>query len=152
MFKNIIGLLVLNFIALAIGGIFTGDGVSSEWYQTIEKAPWTPPGWVFGFAWTLIMVCFGFYMGFLLQKVQSISVPITLFGLQWILNVAWNPLFFYFHWDVLGLITIVILLLIVLFFLFRYHSKMRASTLLIMPYALWLLIATSLNAYIVFMN
>jgi tryptophan-rich sensory protein len=50
---------ILNFAALAVGGLFTGSGVSSEWYQNLDKAPWTPPGWVFGAAWPFIMICFG---------------------------------------------------------------------------------------------
>lgn len=54
--------LILNFGALALGGLFTNNGVNSEWYTNLNKAPWTPPGWVFGFAWTTIMICFSIYM------------------------------------------------------------------------------------------
>ena len=50
--------LVINFAALAIGVIFTGKGVPSEWYASLSKAPWTPPGWVFGAAWTSITVSY----------------------------------------------------------------------------------------------
>ncbi len=32
----------LNFIGLAIGGMATGPGVVSDWYASLEKAPWTP--------------------------------------------------------------------------------------------------------------
>ena len=46
---------VLNFVGLAIGGLATGPGVSSDWYAGLDKAPWTPPGWVFGAAWTAVM-------------------------------------------------------------------------------------------------
>ncbi|MDG2281196.1 MAG: tryptophan-rich sensory protein, partial [Flavicella sp.] len=53
MIKRILLFLVLNFTALAVGGLFTGTGVSSDWYQNLNQAPWTPPGWVFGFMWTL---------------------------------------------------------------------------------------------------
>jgi hypothetical protein len=35
--RNFIIFLALNFLALAIGGQFTGNGVASEWYQTIKK-------------------------------------------------------------------------------------------------------------------
>lgn len=38
--------LILNFAALAIGGLSTSSGVTSEWYNALNKAPWTPPGWV----------------------------------------------------------------------------------------------------------
>ena len=52
--------LIINFTALAFGGLFTSEGVPSEWYLSLLKAPWTPPGWVFGFAWSIIMICYAF--------------------------------------------------------------------------------------------
>lgn len=89
--------LILNFAALAVGGLFTGSGVSSEWYQNLDKAPWTPPGWVFGAAWTFIMICFAFYMGKLWTNgAKHKSLVVRLYGVQWLLNVAWNPVFFLF--------------------------------------------------------
>ena len=48
--------LIVNFVALGLGGMFTGSGVVSDWYQQLNQAPWTPPGWVFGAAWTSIMI------------------------------------------------------------------------------------------------
>jgi tryptophan-rich sensory protein len=48
---RIILFIVINFSALAIGSYFTENGVSSDWYMSLEKAPWNPPGWVFGVAW-----------------------------------------------------------------------------------------------------
>lgn len=44
MLLKVVVFLALNFGALAIGGFFTGIGVSSEWYTQLNKAPWTPPG------------------------------------------------------------------------------------------------------------
>ena len=41
------GFLIINFGGLAIGQVWTGDGVTSEWYTSLNQAPWTPPGWVF---------------------------------------------------------------------------------------------------------
>ncbi|MEM6378823.1 MAG: TspO/MBR family protein, partial [Bacteroidota bacterium] len=57
MLARVIIFLILNFVALGIGGFFTGPGTSSEWYNNLNQAPWTPPGWVFGAAWTTIMIC-----------------------------------------------------------------------------------------------
>lgn len=62
MIVRIIIFLAINFAALAIGGLSTSTGVSSDWYQTLNKAPWTPPGWVFGLAWSLIMICYAVYL------------------------------------------------------------------------------------------
>lgn len=150
--KKTVLFLILNFSALALGGFFTGKGVSSGWYQNLVKAPWTPPGWVFGFAWTLIMVTFAFYMAYLISETKNTKTVILLFGIQWGLNVLWNPFFFLFHWVTLGLIVISGLSILVAYFLFRYQSILKLKTLLIVPYVLWLIIATSLNAYILLMN
>jgi benzodiazapine receptor len=143
---------VLNFGALGLGGFFTGDGVISAWYTNLNQAPWTPPGWVFGAAWTIIMLCFTAYMAFLWPAVKDKKTLIGIFAIQWILNVVWNPLFFYFQNIWLGLIVIVSLTLLVGYFLFKFKSQLKLKTLLIFPYFLWLIIATSLNLYIFAMN
>ena len=152
MWLKIIGFLFLNFGALALGGLFAGSGAGSNWYAELNKAPWTPPGWVFGFAWTTIMLCFSVYMATLYTKTKSVRTIITLYAIQWALNVAWNPIFFYLHKPIIGLIVIVALSSLVTYFLFRYRSSQKGFSLLLLPYVIWLFIATSLNAYVVFVN
>ena len=152
MWLKIIGFLFLNFGALALGGLFAGSGAGSNWYAELNKAPWTPPGWVFGFAWTTIMLCFSVYMATLYTKTKSVKTIILLYAIQWVLNVAWNPIFFYLHKPIIGLIVIVALTSLVTYFLFRYRSLQKGYTLLLLPYVIWLFIATTLNAYVVFMN
>ena len=152
MWLKIIGFLFLNFGALALGGLFAGSGAGSNWYDELNKAPWTPPGWVFGFAWTTIMLCFSVYMATLYAKTKSVKTVIILYAIQWMLNVAWNPIFFHLHNPIIGLIVIVVLTGLVTYFLIRYRSSQKGYSLLLLPYVIWLFIATSLNAYVVFMN
>jgi benzodiazapine receptor len=106
MIYRLIIFLALNFAALAIGGLFTSKGVPSDWYVSIAKAPWTPPGWVFGTAWTTIMICFGVYMAYLWPVIENKNILIGLYAVQWILNVGWNPTFFYYHNVLAGLLLI----------------------------------------------
>ncbi|MGB1316524.1 MAG: TspO/MBR family protein [Chitinophagales bacterium] len=152
MIKKILIFLVINFAALGIGGFFTGPGVSSDWYTNLNQAPWTPPGWFFGAAWTTIMICFSFFMAFLYEKSYFKKEIIVLYIAQWILNTIWNPIFFHFQNVLLGLIVISSLTVIVFTFLIRYRELLKAKTLLILPYAVWLAIATSLNIYILLNN
>lgn len=152
MIIRIIVFLLINFAALGIGGMFTSDGVPSDWYQTLIKAPWTPPGWVFGAAWTLIMVCFAVYMAYGWKQLDNRKLFLTLFIFQWILNVLWNPVFFKFHFVFLGLIIISLLTLLVGFFFIAYMKQFKAFSFLVLPYFIWLLIATSLNLYIFIKN
>lgn len=151
MTKRVIIFLILNFSALYIGSFATKTAVVSNWYVNLNKAPWSPPGYVFGIAWSFIMICFAFYMAYLIPKVTSKKV-IALFGLQWILNVGWNPIFFYYHQTTLGLVIITFLTFLVSWLLYKYANILKFKTILIAPYFIWLLIATSLNAYVVFMN
>lgn len=152
MLLRVLIFLFLNFAALGVGGLFTNVGVNSEWYANLNKAPWTPPGWVFGFAWTTIMICFSIYLAYLWPQVKTKFGLIVLFTIQWILNVAWNPLFFHYHQTGLSLVVISILTVVVGVFLFQYWPTVKWLTLLLLPYAIWMLIATSLNAYAVYAN
>lgn len=138
---------LLNFGALGVGGILMGEGPSSEWYQQLDKAPWTPPGWVFGFAWFTIMICFSFYMADLIQKENS-SLVLWLFGLQFVTNILWNYIFFNQHMVLLALVNLTILTSVVWLLFFKYRGIVGLQSYLVAPYMIWLLIAVSLNAYV----
>ena len=88
MIYRLIIFFALNFGALALGGIFTSKGVSSDWYIGISNAHWTPLGWVFGAAWTTIMIYFSIYMAFSWSVIENKNFLIGLYAFQWVLNVA----------------------------------------------------------------
>ncbi|MFT5436866.1 MAG: benzodiazapine receptor [Ulvibacter sp.] len=149
--KLILLFLTINFGGLAVGSWLMDKGPSTSWYLDLNKAPWTPPGWVFGAAWTTIMICFSIYIAFVFKRNNNKEL-IGLFTLQFILNVSWNYIFFNQHMLVLGLINILLLTLLTFFLLFRYKTTLKLKSILIMPYCLWLCIASSLNFYIVLFN
>ncbi|SFZ91365.1 tryptophan-rich sensory protein [Flaviramulus basaltis] len=151
LFKYISIFLVINFVALAIGTWLMNDGPKTDWYQNLNKAPWTPAGWVFGVAWTSIMICFSVYMAYLYKVTPSKKI-LTLFSIQFVFNVIWNYVFFNQHLIGLGLLVILILTIIVATFIFLFKNTLKTKSILILPYFLWLCIATSLNAYILIYN
>lgn len=144
--KPFIVFLIINFGALAIGNWLMGNGAQSEWYLNLNKAPWTPEGWVFGAAWTTVMLCFSAYMAFLWNQRRTFKV-MSLFFVQFILNVSWNYFFFGLHWISVALAILIGLTIIVAAFLFTYYKDLKLKSLLILPYFLWLLVALSLNLY-----
>lgn len=152
LFTYIAVFLLLNFLALYVGGLFTGKGVGSDWYRDLEKAPWTPAGWVFGLAWTTIMVCFSIYMGLAWEQTANKTLLIGLFILQLTLNIGWNPVFFHFHQVLLALLMISALSILIAYFFIFFWQTLKVKSLLILPYLIWLIIATSLNVYIVLKN
>ncbi|MBT8323675.1 MAG: tryptophan-rich sensory protein [Winogradskyella sp.] len=144
--------LVINFGGLALGSWLMDGGSTSAWYLDLNKAPWTPPGWVFGVAWSLIMICFSIYLSFLFTLRNSTYVYL-LFILQFILNVGWNYVFFNQQLVGFGLATIVLLTLLIAYLFISFgDEELSKARYLLVPYILWLCIATSLNAYILLNN
>ncbi len=149
-FKHFLLFLIINFGALGLGILLMGNGPTSDWYTSLNQAPWTPPNGAFGISWTLIMICFSIFMTLLYIKSPTHKV-IWLFVIQFLLNVAWNFVFFNQHLVTAGLVVILGLTFVVTVFLFSYLKLMKAKTLLILPYFIWICIASSLNLYI-FLN
>jgi tryptophan-rich sensory protein len=144
---------VVNFLALGLGVLLMDNGPQTSWYTSLNQAPWTPVNWVFGFAWSAIMLCFSFYMTKLSLLYSKLNTKIIiLFSIQFFLNFIWNYIFFNQHQVALGLLTIVLLWLLVGYFTFNYLKILKFNTILIAPYLVWLTIATSLNAYILYYN
>ena len=144
--------LAINFGGLALGSYFMGDGPRSEWYTSLNQAPWTPPGWVFGVAWTVIMICFSLYLSYLFSIRKSRFV-ISVYSVAVILNVSWNFIFFNQHHTTLALVNIIALTLVIIYLFISFgDEKLSKLRYLLVPYMAWLFIATSLNAYVVLYN
>ena len=145
--------LLLNFGALYIGALLMGGSpAENNWYNQLPKAPWTPPGWVFGAAWTTIMVCFTFYM----FKLYT-HVPIAqrkhlwmFFSAQWLLNILWNPVFFSWHCIAIGALVITSLLCVLIFMHVKLAKGNKILIFFLLPYLAWLAVALSLNLYPLF--
>lgn len=143
--------LILNFGGLAIGSWLMNNGPMTDWYTNLNQASWTPPGWVFGVAWTSIMICFSLYLGKLFTKDYR-SKLIFVFLVQFILNVSWNYIFFNQRLILFGLITIVLLTSLIFYYFFKLSKNTSYYKFLLLPYMIWLCIATSLNLYILIHN
>lgn len=144
--------IVLNFGGLTIGNWLMNDGPNTSWYLDLNKAPWTPPGWVFGFAWTIIMLFFSFYLAKLFNSYFT-KFLLVLFTLEIILNVSWNFIFFNQHLVLLALIIILLLTSLIFYIFFKFKSgAIKQLRWLLLPYMIWLCIASSLNLYILIHN
>ena len=45
--------LAASALVAGLGGLATASNVDG-WYATADKAPWSPPNWVFGPVWTVL--------------------------------------------------------------------------------------------------
>lgn len=149
---TLLGFLALNFGGLWLGGLATTPGVTSEWYTTLNQAPWTPPGWVFGLAWTIIGITFSVFCANEWKNRHENPIPMVLFVESLLLNIFWNYVFFAEHTIAGGFI---ISTLSAIIFLMAHYTRIIGGwkrAIWIMPYFIWLMIASSLNWYIVIMN
>lgn len=146
--------LAINFGALLLGSALMGNISTNTWYAGLQKAPWTPPGWVFGAAWFTVMLTFSIFMYRLTAAAdaETLKKIYLIFAVQFVLNVLWNPIFFRWHFPVAGLIVIAALAIIVWYMFAMGKSISGWNTLWILPYGIWMIIATSLNAYVVVKN
>jgi len=144
--------LILNFGGLALGNWFMGNAILEEWYTHLDKAPWTPPGWIFGFAWTTIMICFSIFLGRLFTINIKTKFLIYAFFIEFLLNSSWNFIFFNKQNIFLALIVMILLTSLLFFYFFKLSKKVGHYKFLLIPYILWLSIATSLNLYILIHN
>lgn len=141
--------LILNFGALGLGAFFMGSNPGeNEWYQTLNKAPWTPQGWVFGAAWTFIMVSYSVFLT-VSYKSNEKFVFLILFVAQLILNILWNPLFFKYHHTLIAFFELSFLFVVLLYYLLLVRGY---RLVFLLPYLLWLIVAISLNGYVVLKN
>lgn len=138
----------LNFGALLLGSILMGNPSENGWYQTVNKAPWTPPGWVFGAAWFTIMFLFSIFLTKALDLVEKRKQIVTIYVVHLVLNISWNPLFFRYHYVVLGMIILLLLASSLVFFSSLIAPYKRGLSLYLLPYLLWMFVALSLNGYI----
>lgn len=127
-------------------GALTRGGMS-PWYENIQRSPLTPPGYVFGIAWTLLYACIGTAGWLLWQKANTYGLR-RIFAVQLLLNWAWTPLFFYWHLTGWSLLCIASLWLCVAALILLSYRSMKLFAWLLVPYFLWLSFAAYLNLYI----
>lgn len=147
-------LSVLVAEATGILSSFLSGDVKST-YAGFVKPPFSPPDWMFGIVWPIMYALMGFaaYLVFRHQgDVNKRQNALLAYGFQLFLNFTWSIVFFRLSSVWGGLINIVALDVLVIFTiaLFRRIDKTAAN--LMMPYLLWILYATYLNAGIAFLN
>jgi len=148
--RNIAGFgcfLATCIAAMIAGAVVTTPNVTT-WYKELAQPPWTPPPWLFGPVWTVLYVMMA-VSAWLVWKCGDASTsrrPLVLFGIQLVLNVAWSWLFFGMKSPGIALIEILVLLGAIALTMISFGKISRLAGLLLMPYIMWVMFATSLNA------
>lgn len=144
------GWLLLCFAAASLGAWFP----PGEWYASLNKPAWNPPGWIFGPVWTALytMMAVAAWLVWRQGGWSRQRTPLVLFAVQLALNALWTPLFFGLHRPDLAFAGIVALWLAICATMVAFRRVSRPAVWLLAPYLAWVSFAAALNLTLWRMN
>lgn len=148
--KRLIRILIAVGVCLlagAIGSFATQTSVNT-WYTTIQKPLFNPPNWLFAPVWTILFLLMGVSAGMVWNKGfyhKWVKTALYHFGFQLLLNIAWSLVFFGLN-EIFGALLIVLALLVVLIFTFKWFKVVnKMAAYMLIPYIFWVVFASVLN-------
>lgn len=151
--KNINWLaLIITFVVVHLTA-FLGSRITNSdtaWYDSIKPAI-TPPGFVFGIAWTILflLIWLSFYFAYTAANKNQKLIVNFLFVSNLVFNFLWSYLFFGLQKPTLAFVDILILWISILTMIIVLRKISKASSWLLVPYFLWINFATLLNYLII---
>lgn len=148
--------LICIAVPLLVGGLsalITRKGM--DIFETINKPPLSPPGWLFPVVWTVLFILMGIasYLVLVSGKPQGeINRALTVYGIQLIFNFFWSIFFFNFSLYLFSFIWLVLLWLLILAATVLFYRISKPAGYLMIPYLLWVTFAGYLNFQIYLLN
>lgn len=146
--------LALVALVAGIGGVATSRSVG-DWYESLDRAPWNPPSWLFGPAWTVLYVLMAVAAWLVARDGlddSAVQVALALYLVQLALNLGWSVVFFGLRRPGLALVVIVALFAAIAATAVAFHAVSPTAAWLLVPYLVWVAFAASLNAWVAFAN
>lgn len=143
--------LIYSFLLVFLTGFLGSTSTMSQidnWYKTIKKAPFNPPNWVFGPAWTILYILMAISLYLVWQKNKFPFI----FLVQLFLNFLWSYLFFGLHQPLWAFIDIILLWIFILLTIIKFSAFNKTAAYLLYPYIGWVTFASILNLFVVILN
>lgn len=137
----------------ALSALLTRSGFRE--FESLNKPPLTPPGWLFPVVWTLLYILMGtasllvFRSG---KPGESIRSALYIYLLQLGVNFLWPIIFFSLGMYLFAFFWLVLLWFLVLANLTNFYSLCRSAGLLLVPYLIWVSFAGYLNLGVYLLN
>ena len=148
--KLIISIVICQ-LAGAIGAIFTTPKIGT-WYAALHKPLFNPPNWIFGPVWITLYTLMGIALYLVWESKKSKKQALQIFGLQLALNALWSMVFFGAESILFGLVVIILLWLAILWMIVKFWKIDERAGWFLVPYIVWVTIATALNAGVWLLN
>lgn len=151
--SKIIIMVVVAEMAGIVGSVFTFPAIGS-WYAGLVKPWFTPPSWVFGPVWTILYALMGIAAGLVwhAKKTAERQAAIKIYFIQLGLNVIWSLLFFGLRSPAYALVEIIVLWIAIALTIKAFYPISKNAAMLLVPYILWVTVATALNAGVWLLN
>lgn len=136
-------LVLLGFLS----GQAAQSGPGNPWFDALEKPGIFPPPATFGIVWTVLYVVMGIALAMICaaRGARGRGLAVIAFAVQFMLNLAWSPVFFGAHQITGGLIVIGILDVAVIATIALFGRVRPVAAWLLVPYLVWICFATYLN-------
>lgn len=143
--------VVICEAAGVVGSVFTVPAIP-VWYSTLRKPWFTPPAWLFAPVWLTLYLLMGATLYLLWNRRRRAVAALEAFAVQLALNVLWSAVFFGGHELFYGLIVIAALWTAIVATTILSYEVSRGAAGLLVPYAVWVTIASALNYYVWMLN
>jgi len=143
--------LIIVFIVGAIGSVATSPQIP-VWYATLARPAWAPPNWLFPVVWTILYILIGISLFLVWRKSLESKQALVVFAVQLGLNLLWSLVFFGLHSIVGGLVIILMLWMAILANIIVFYRISKWAGLILLPYLVWVSIASYLNYSIYLLN
>ena len=134
-----------------VGSVFTVSAIPG-WYAALQKPWFTPPNWLFAPVWLTLYFLMGSTLYLLWGKRPRSEAAMAAFGVQLVLNVAWSGVFFGAHELFYGFVVIAALWAAIVAAMGLSYRVSRGAAALLVPYILWVTVASALNYYLWVLN
>ncbi len=145
---------ILVFAAMAIGGYYNDFGIQN-WYDKLIKPLGTPPNLVFPIVWTILYAMIGaaFYLALTTEQSEKRQSRLNgwFIGMLF-LHIVWSYAFFFAGQLGIALAVVIIIDILSYMILMEFWSVSKTAAWLFIPYFVWILFATYLNAAIINLN
>lgn len=150
-------LIVSILVPLVIGflGSIATLAEIPTWYAALSKPSWAPPNWLFGPVWTTLYILMGIALFLVWRKGlyrKDVKFALLIFGVQIVLNLLWSIVFFSYHALLGSFILIILLWITILANIIAFYVISKPAGLLLVPYIVWVSIASYLNYTIYLLN
>ncbi len=131
----------------SVMGRIANNGFDNGWYAELLKPAFQPPGWAFGVVWATLYTMIGIALAVIWNSPPSPmrKTALSLFFVQLAVNFAWSPIFFGARMIDVALVTLLVMLLLATATANLFRRIRPVAGWLMLPYLLWLCLATALN-------